>query len=79
MEAEKKRQQDAIRQAAAFKRSLKEYGNVQSHMQLEIERLKAMPEKITVYFSLQTLKIRPNFLWMKKHALFKKNPPVGIS
>jgi len=50
MEAEKKRQQDAIRQAAAFKRSLKEYGNVQSHMQLEIERLKAMPEKITVLF-----------------------------
>ena len=47
---EKKRQQDAIRQAAAFERSLKEYGNVQSHMQLEIERLKAIPEKITVLF-----------------------------
>lgn len=50
MEAEKKRQQDAIRQAAAFERSLKEYGNVQSHMQLEIECLKAIPEKITVLF-----------------------------
>ena len=35
---------------AAFERSLKEYGNVQSHMQLEIERLKAIPEKITVLF-----------------------------
>lgn len=50
MEAEKKRQQDVSRQAAAFERSLKEYGNVQSHMQLEIERLKAIPEKITVLF-----------------------------
>lgn len=50
MEAEKKRQQDALRQAASFERSLREYGNAQSQMQLEIERLKAIPEKITVLF-----------------------------
>lgn len=50
MELEKKRQQEAKRQAAAFERSLKEYKNTQSHMQLEIEQLKAIPEKITVLF-----------------------------
>ena len=50
MEAEKKRQKEAIRQAATIERSLKEYENVQANMKLEIERLKEMPEKITVLF-----------------------------
>lgn len=38
------------RQAAAFEQSLNEYGTVQTKMQMEIERLKAIPEKITVLF-----------------------------
>lgn len=50
LEAEKKRQRDAARQTAAIERSLKEYGNTQTQMQMEIERLKAIPEKITVLF-----------------------------
>lgn len=50
LEAEKKRQRDSARQTAAIERSLKEYGNTQTQMQMEIERLKAIPEKITVLF-----------------------------
>lgn len=49
-EAEKKRQQEAARQASSIERSIREYGHTQSQMQLEIERLKAIPEKITVLF-----------------------------
>lgn len=59
MEAEKKRQQDAIRQVSAFEHSLKEYESIQSHMQLEIERLKAIPEKITVLFLAANPKVKP--------------------
>ena len=50
MDAEKKRQKNAERQAAAMERSLKEYGNTQNRIQMEIEKLKAVPEKITVLF-----------------------------
>ena len=50
LEAEKKRQREMERQAAAFEQSLNEYGTVQTNMQMEIERLKAIPEKITVLF-----------------------------
>ena len=49
-EAEKKRQQEATRQAASLERSIKAYGYTQSQMQIEIERLKVIPEKITVLF-----------------------------
>ena len=50
MDAEKKRQRDIARQTAAIERSLKEYENNQIQMQMELERLKAIPEKITVLF-----------------------------
>ena len=50
LEADKKRQREMERQAAAFEQSLNEYGTVQTKMQMEIERLKAIPEKITVLF-----------------------------
>lgn len=49
-EAEKKRQQEAACQASSIERSIREYGHTQSQMQIEIERLKAIPEKITVLF-----------------------------
>lgn len=50
LEADKKRQKEAARQAASIEQSMKEYRNTQSQMQMEIERLKAIPEKITVLF-----------------------------
>lgn len=50
IEAENKRQRDAARQTAKIERSLKEYGDTQTQIQMEIERLKAIPEKITVLF-----------------------------
>lgn len=50
MEAEKKRQRDAAQQTAELERSIREYGNTQTQMQMEIEKLKAIPEKITVLF-----------------------------
>lgn len=50
LEAEKKRQKNAERQAAAIQRSLIEYGNTQNRIQMEIEKLKSVPERITVLF-----------------------------
>jgi hypothetical protein len=50
LEAEKKRQRNAARQAEALEHSLKEYKKTQNQMQMDIERLKAIPEKITVLF-----------------------------
>lgn len=50
LEAEKKRQRDAARQTAAIERSLIVYGNTQNQMQMELERLKSIPKKITVLF-----------------------------
>lgn len=49
-EAEKKRVQEAARQSAAFEASLRQQGETQLKMQMEIEKLKAIPEKITVLF-----------------------------
>lgn len=49
-ETEKKRQQEAARQTASMEKSLREYGLTQSQMKMEIEQLKAIPEKITVLF-----------------------------
>lgn len=49
-EAEKKRAQEAARQSAAFEASLRQQGETQLKMQMEIEKLKAIPEKITVLF-----------------------------
>lgn len=48
--AEKKRLQEAARQAASFEASIQQQGEVQAQMQMEIERLKAVPEKISVLF-----------------------------
>lgn len=50
MEAEKKRQKNAERKATEMERSIKEYRNNQNKIQIEIEKLKAVPEKITVLF-----------------------------
>ena len=49
-EAERKRVQEAARQSAAFEASLRQQGETQLKMQMEIEKLKAIPEKITVLF-----------------------------
>lgn len=49
-EAERKRVQEATRQSAAFEASLRQQGETQLKMQMEIEKLKAIPEKITVLF-----------------------------
>ena len=50
LDAEKKRQRETMRQTAALEHSLKEYEDAQNRMQMEIEQLKAIPEKITVLF-----------------------------
>ena len=49
-DAEKKRLQEAARQAAAFEASIQQQEEMQAQMQMEIERLKATPEKISVLF-----------------------------
>lgn len=49
-DTEKRRLQEAARQTEFIKRSLKEHDYVQSQMQLEIEKLKLLPEKIAVLF-----------------------------
>ncbi len=49
-DAEKKRLQEAARQAAAFEVSIQQQGAAQKQMKIEIERLKAVPEKISVLF-----------------------------
>lgn len=49
-DAEKKRLQEAARQAAAFEASIQQQGEAQKQMKMEIEKLKAVPEKISVLF-----------------------------
>jgi hypothetical protein len=49
-ETEKKRQQDIKRQTSAMELKIKQHERIQNEMQNEIERLKAIPEKITVLF-----------------------------
>ncbi len=49
-EAEKKRQKEAERQAADMERTLRQYESKQRQMQMDIDELKYIPEKITVLF-----------------------------
>lgn len=49
-EAEKKRQKEAERQVANMEKSLRMYESKQRQMQMDIEELKYVPEKITVLF-----------------------------
>lgn len=49
-DAEKKRLQDATRQSAALEQAIRHQGQLQAQMQSEIDRIKAIPEKITVLF-----------------------------
>ena len=48
--AEKKRLQEAARQAASFEASIQQQEEAQAQMQMEIEKFKAVPEKISVLF-----------------------------
>lgn len=50
MEEEKKRQKEALRQISSMEQAIRENTFVQSQMQAEIEKLKAIPETITVLF-----------------------------
>ena len=49
-ESEKKRQREAELRAQSFEQTIKKHELLQSQLQSEIERLKAIPEKITVLF-----------------------------
>lgn len=72
LEADKKRQREMERQAAAFEQSLNEYGTAQTKMQMEIERLKAIPEKYLSYFLLPIRMILRNCHLMKRPDQYKK-------
>lgn len=49
-ENEKRRLQEAERQTTTMEQTLRRYGHLQNLMQIDIEKLKAIPERITVLF-----------------------------
>jgi len=49
-ENEKKRQQEVALRTESMERTLRSQGYIQTQMQLDIERLKALPERITILF-----------------------------
>lgn len=49
-DAEKKRLQDATRQTQVMERAIQEHSLTQSHLQLQIDKLNAIPKRITVLF-----------------------------
>lgn len=49
-DAEKKRIQDAARQSAAMEQAIRHQEQLQAQMQMQLDRLNAIPDKITVLF-----------------------------